>query len=133
MNFFDFLNSVNQTKEDLLKNNPLNEKDYSAFMINRGLSYFHDTIMYANEMNRSSDIPKKWQYDFYLHGLSKRKRFAKWQKKEAFGDDHIVHIIVKEYNYSLPRALEALDILSDDQKNDLIAKYQIGGKGKSYK
>jgi hypothetical protein len=130
MNFFDFLNSVNYTKEDLLKTDPLSEKEYNAFMVNRGLSYFHDTIMYANEMNRSADIPKKWQYDFYLHGLSKKKRFAKWSKKESFGADHIVHIIAKEYEYSLSRALEVMDLLTEEQKKALIQKYEYGGKSK---
>lgn len=133
MNFFDFLNSINQTKEDLIKADSLNEKDYNAFMVNRGLSYFHDTIMYANEMNQFADIPKRWQYDFYLHGVSKKKRFSKWSKKESFGDDHIVHIIAKEYDYSLSRALEVMDILTDEQKEALIQKYECGGKSKSYK
>lgn len=130
MNFFDFLNSINQTKQDLIKADPLNEKDYNAFMINRGLSYFHDTVMYANEMNQFADIPKQWQYAFYLHGVSKKKRFAKWSKKESFGDNHIVHIIAKEYNYSTSRALEVIDILTDEQKEALIRKYEYGGKSK---
>lgn len=130
MNFFDFLNSVNYTKQDLIKADPLSEKEYNAFMVNRGLSYFHDTIMYANEMNQFADIPKKWQYDFYLHGLSKKKRFAKWSKKEAFGSDHIVHIIAKEYEYSLSRALEVIDLLTNEQKEALIQKYACGGKSK---
>lgn len=133
MNFFDFLNSINQTKEDLLSKDPLSEKDYSAFMVNRGLSYFHDTILYANEMNQFASIPRKWQYDFYLHGVPKRKRFSKWHKKESFGDDHIIHVVAKEYDYSLSRALEVLDLLTPEQKEELIQKYNQGGKGKSYK
>lgn len=130
MNFFDFLNSINQTKQDLLKADPLSEKEYNAFMINRGLSYFQDTILYANEMNRCADIPKKWQYDFYLNGIPKRKRFSKWHKKEVFGSDHIIHIICKEYNYSQSRALEVLDLLTNEQKEELVKKYDTGGKTK---
>jgi len=29
----------------------ITEKSYNAFMINRSLSYFQDTVFFANEMN----------------------------------------------------------------------------------
>jgi len=34
MNFFDFLNSINENKKDLIREDPLNEKEYNSFMIN---------------------------------------------------------------------------------------------------
>ena len=41
----------------------LEDKAYPAFMVNRGLSYFLDTILLANEMNRrAGSIPGKMQY-----------------------------------------------------------------------
>jgi hypothetical protein len=63
MNPFDVLNSINYTKENLFED-PQSFKEYSAFMVNRGLSYFPDTILYANEMNRYSSIPNDWQFFF---------------------------------------------------------------------
>ena len=126
MNFFDFLNAINTTKKDILREDPQAEKEYAPFMINRGLSYFPDTIMYANEMNSKAGIPKGWQFDFYLNGVSKRKRFSKWQKKEKLSED--VEVVMKEYDYSSVRAMEVLDILTPDQLKSLHQKYDKGGK-----
>jgi hypothetical protein len=82
MSPFDFINAVTNTKEDLLKKDSLASKDYkkSAFIINRGLSYFVDTVAYANVMNRYSQIPPEWQFSFFLNSIVKKKRFS----KEAF-------------------------------------------------
>ena len=77
MTFFDFLNSINENKRDLLKEDPANISEYVPFMVNRGLSYFPDTVMFANEINQHASIPKEWQYAFYLNGVSKRRRFSK--------------------------------------------------------
>ena len=48
---FDYLNAINQSKENLIVDE-LSEKEYVPFVVNKGLSYFPDTILYANEMNR---------------------------------------------------------------------------------
>ena len=50
MSPFDYLNSINYTKEDIMVDD-ISEKKYNAFMVNRGLSYFYDTVIIANEMN----------------------------------------------------------------------------------
>ena len=63
MNHFDYLNSINYSKENIMHDN-LDEKAYNSFMVNRGLSYFNDTVIYANEMNRYAHIDSKLQYDF---------------------------------------------------------------------
>ena len=43
---FDFLNEINQGKKDLMADDidQQVEKQYNPFIINRGLSYFLDTI-----------------------------------------------------------------------------------------
>lgn len=126
MSPFDFLNSINDTKKNLFLEDPHCEKDYSPYMVNRGLSYFPDTIMFANEMNTHYDIPKKWQYDFYLNGITKKKRFSKWAKKDKTQD--IIKIIMIEYNYSERRALEIINILNTSQIDALVSKYSTGGR-----
>jgi NACalpha-BTF3-like transcription factor len=124
--FFDFLNAINDTKKDLIKEDPHTEKDYVPFMVNRGLSYFGDTVMYANEMNMHASIPKKWQFEFYLAGIKKKKRFSKWSKKESTSDD--LKLIMQEYNYSSKRAQEALDMLTNEQLKSIRESYKTGGK-----
>ena len=122
---FDFINAINLTKKNLFED-PQAEKDYLPFLVNRGLSYFPDTVLYANEMNRNSGIPKDWQFSFFLNTILKKKRFRKWHKKDA---DSESLILVKEYfGYSSEKALEALSILSDEQLAMIKEKLYKGGK-----
>ena len=125
MSPFDFINAINQTKQDLFTD-PLASKDYSAYLVNRGLSYFHDTILYANEMNQRSDIPPAWQFSFFLNTITKKKRFSKWHKKDA---ETKSLLLVKEYfGYSSEKAKEALSVLSEEQLNMIEEKLYKGGK-----
>ena len=126
MNFFDFLNAINVTKQDLIKDDPQSEKEYVPFMVNRGLSYFHDTIMYANEMNKYASVPKKWQFDFYRNSIPKKKRFSKWHKKDQNSDD--LNLVMNAYNYSSEKAAAALEILTDEQIKNLRDSYSRGGR-----
>jgi len=126
MSFFDFLNAINTTKKNLLKEDPLSEKDYVPFMVNRGLSYFSDTIMYANEMNKYASAPKNWQFDFYLHAVPSKKRFSKWTKKEASSED--VKLVMKAYDYSTQKAMQALEMLTSDQLENLRISHNRGGR-----
>ena len=85
MNHFDYLNSINLTKSDIMEDD-IAEKAYNSFMINRGLSYFNDTVLMANEMNLYSHLDKKLQYHFLINIVRKRKRFSKWAKPETESD-----------------------------------------------
>ena len=124
MNPFDFLNSINETKQDLFED-PSAEKDYNSFLVNRGLSFFPDTILYANEMNRYPDSPNRWQFDFLRNSIPKKKRFSKWHKKDAAPE--LVQLIVDHYKYSEKRAIEALSILSPAQIDEIKKSHEIGG------
>ena len=126
MSFFDFLNAINDSKKDLIKEDPLTEKDYVPFMVNRGLSYFPDTIMFANEMNKHASIPKDWQFAFYLNGVNKKKRFSKWHKKDQNSEN--LKLVMREYNYSSEKAAVALELLTDENLKQLKAKYVEGGR-----
>lgn len=122
---FDFVNSINDTKKDLIAEDPTVEKEYVPFMANRSLSYFHDTIFFANEMNINHQLSKKMQYDFLLHSVPKRKRFSKWHKADKVDS---LDLICREYSYSKKKALEVLDMLSSEQLKDIKEKYRTGGR-----
>lgn len=108
----EFLNSINYTKENILSKDSKLEKEYLPFVINKCLSYFPDTIFYSNKMNQNSGIDKKLQYDYYLHSISKKKRFSKWVKPEKHED---IEVIKEVFGYSTQRAEEVLDLLPIDQ------------------
>ena len=124
---FDFINAINLTKKNLFED-PQAEKDYLPFLVNRGLSYFPDTVLYANEMNRNSGIPKDWQFSFFLNTIPKKKRFSKWHKKDADADSDSLTLVKEYFGYSSEKALEALSILSDEQLAMIKEKLYKGGK-----
>ena len=126
MNPFDYLNAINHTKIDIMKGDVQIQKDYNAFIVNRGLSYFPDTIMFANEMNSHASIPKDWQFAFYLNGINKKKRFSKWHKKDQNSEN--LKLVMREYNYSSEKAAVALELLTDENLKQLKAKYVEGGR-----
>jgi hypothetical protein len=126
-NPFDYINSITYTKKNMMAdtdNDPLAEKQYNAFLTNRGLSYFYDTIIYANEMNRYSFLDKKLQYSFLINIIRPKKRFSKWSKKIKNSDLDLV----KEYfQYNDKRAIEALSLLSNDDLRIIKTKIEKGG------
>jgi trimethylamine:corrinoid methyltransferase-like protein len=95
------------------------------FVVNRSLSYFGDTLMFANEMNRFHHTPNKMQYEFYLNLIRKRKRFSKWAKKQ---DSASLDLVKEYYNFSHAKAEEALTILSSDDLESIRKKMFKGGR-----
>ena len=120
----DFLNSINQTKENLLNKDNTAEKEYVPFVINRCLSYFPDTVLHANRMNRLAFLDEKLQYDYYLHSITKRKRFSKWMKPE---EDKNIEVVKEIYGYSSYKAKDVIDLVPMDTLRDLTIK---GGQKK---
>lgn len=121
---FDFVNAINFSKQDLFED-PQADKDYVPFIVNRALSYFPDTVLYANEMNVCGHAPKQWQFDFLTTTIKKRKRFSKWAKKQAYSDDVIA--VSNYYKYSLEQASEAVSLLSVDQLEFIKQQLERGG------
>jgi hypothetical protein len=126
MSPFDFLNAINFTKEDLFEKDPQAAKDYNAFLINRGLSYFPDTIFYANQMNQQSGLDKDMQFFFFLNIISKKKRFSKWSKKDP--ETETLQLVKEYYGYSSEKATEALKVLSEENLIMIKEKLYKGGK-----
>jgi len=126
MNHFDYLNSINLTKTDIMEDD-IAEKAYNSFMINRGLSYFNDTVLMANEMNLYSHLDKKLQYHFLINIVRKRKRFSKWAKPETESD---IEAVKEYYGYSNEKAKEALTLLSPENISIIKKKVSKGGRRK---
>lgn len=117
---FDFISAINFTKDESFV-----EDDYVPYVINKGLSFFADTVLYANEMNLRGDIPKNQQFKFLLNTITKRKRFAKWDKNVPLSDD--LKIVSDYYGFSIEKAREALRILTPEQISIIKNKNYIGG------
>ena len=124
MNPFEYLNAINTTKKDIMVDD-LAEKAYNSFMVNRGLSYFNDTVLMANEMNIHHTIDSRPQFDFLINMVRKRKRFSKWIKPQIESD---VEVVKEYYGYSNEKARQILPLLSPEQINGLKKKVNKGGR-----
>ena len=125
-NPFDYLNAINTTKKNVMVDD-FSEKAYTPFMVNRGLSYFPDTILYANEMNINHHIDNRLQFDFFINIIKKKKRFSKWAKPINVEN---LELIKEYYGYSNEKAKSVLSLLNDAQINELKLRIYKGGKRK---
>ena len=115
MNPFDYLKSINTTKKNIMVDD-LTEKEYNAFIINRGLSFFPDTVLYANEMNLNHHLDSRLQYDFLINIIKKKKRFTKWVKPQEIAN---LEVIKEYYGYSDEKAKSVLSLLNNEQIEEL--------------
>lgn len=103
---FDFTNSISDKRyiDDI--------DGYVAYLTNVSFSNRVDTVFYANEMNKYHNLPEQMQYDFYYHGLAKKKYFAKWAKpvKSKYRE-----AIKEYYNVSSKVAVQYEKTLMPDQ------------------
>ena len=121
MNPFELIKSISNDKKDILEN----EKDYNAFMVNRGLSYFPDTVIYANEMNKFHHLDGRLQYQFLINTIRKRNRFSKWNKSI---ESESINTIKEYYGYSNEKARDVLPLLSNANLNTIKGRIQHGGQ-----
>jgi len=126
MNPFDYLNAINTSKKDIMVDD-FSEKAYTPFMVNRGLSYFPDTILFANEMNINHHIDHRLQFDFFINIIKKKKRFSKWAKPINIEN---LELIKEYYGYSNEKAKSVLSLLNNEQINELKLRMYKGGKRK---
>ena len=120
MSPFEFIKSISSSKKDIMEN----EKDYNAFMINRGLSYFPDTVIYANEMNKFHHLDSRLQYSFLINIIRKRNRFSKWNKSI---ESENISDIKKYYGYSNEKARDVLPLLSNENLKTIRGRINHGG------
>lgn len=124
MNPFDFVNSINQTKKDLLKDSEVSETEYVSFIVNKAVSYFPETILYANQINMVPHTENKLQYHYLLNTIRPGKRFAKWVKREDVED---LDAVKQYYGYSTEKARQALSVLTTNNLHYIKQKLQRGG------
>lgn len=122
---FDFANSINATKENLIVDE-WSENQYNPFIVNRALGFSPDTVIASNEMNSRTHLDKKMQYDFLISVVRKGRRFNKWLKNE----EENLELVQKFFGYSFNKAKEALRILTPEQLDEIrmFEKESKGGK-----
>jgi len=116
---FDYVRAINE------KSKIAHKRDYNPFLANVALSYSLDTIMMANEMNQYPLLPPQCQFDFLYKSVRKGKRFNKWYKEQ---ETPYLEEVMSYYGYSKSKALEALQVLTQDQLRNIIRQMDRGGQ-----
>ena len=121
----DYLNSINFTKKDLMKSEDKDwVKKYPAFIINKILSGFQDTIMLVNEVNRNHFLDKDMQYSFLLNSIRSKKRFSPFLRASKLKN---IDLVKEYYGYSNEKAKSALNILTKEQLKLIKESLYKGG------
>jgi hypothetical protein len=121
--FKDIIPSIQQTKKVVVTEE--NERDYVPFVVNRSLSFHHDIVMFANEMNKLPNLDNILQYHYLLNTVRAfRRPFQKWQKRDTIEN---LDAVKEYYGYSNEKAKEALSILSDTQIEEIKKSLNKGG------
>lgn len=120
---FDYINSINFSKENLMVDD-WSEKQYPPYIVNKGLSYLPDTIIFANEVNSRPHIDKKLQYQFLINTIRPKKRFSKWIKADKLES---IDLVKQYYGYSTEKARRIMNILTQDQIETIKEKLKKGG------
>jgi len=123
--FKDYLPAINYTKKNLMdSDDPMWEKKYPAYMVNKVLSGFQDTVMLCNEMNRNHFIDRDMQFQFLLNSIRSKKRFTPFLKASKIKD---IECVKEYYGYSNDKAKSALDILTKEQLKLIKERLYKGG------
>ena len=122
----EYLKAINQTKEPLMDTaDEMWEKKYPAFVVNRCVYPFSDTILLVNEMNIYNGLDDKLQFHFLLNSIRARKRFSPWLKTSKIKN---LETIKEYFGYSDQRAKEVLNVLTDEDISYMETKLDKGGK-----
>ena len=121
----EYLNAINFSKKNVMDSEDKQWiKKYPAFIINKILSGFSDTIMLVNEMNRNHFIDKDMQFQFLLNSIRSKKRFTPFLRANKLKE---IECVKEYYGYSNDKAKSALDILTKDDIKLIKEKLYKGG------
>ena len=121
----EYLNAINFTKKNVMNSDdPMWEKKYPAFIVNKMLSGFSDTVMLVNEMNRNHFLDRDMQFQFLLNSIRSKKRFTPFLRASKIKD---IECVKEYYGYSNEKAKSALDILTKEQLKLIKERLYKGG------
>jgi len=121
----DYLNAINHTKKNVMDSeDTMWVKKYPAFIVNKVLSGFSDTIMLVNEMNRNHFLDKDMQFQFLLNSIRSKKRYSPFLRARKLKD---IECVKEYYGYNNEKAKTALDILTKKELKLIKEKLYKGG------
>jgi hypothetical protein len=126
MNPFEFVKSITTSGINIVDGLDIKEEHYNPFIVNRALSYHHDCVYFANEINKIYHVDKMLQYETLLAVVRKGSRkYKKWPKTKYTLDQEAV---MEYYACNGKRAKEYLQILSSEQIKIILKRLDKGVK-----
>jgi len=122
---FDYLSDISTNKNYIFDPNDTN-KNYNAFMINRGLAQHLDTIMLANELNKRSGLSKLMHHDFLFYAVDAKKRYGKWAKADTTDFD-LLDYLKEKYQINHNVALDYMSLLDKTELKQLKLESELKG------
>ena len=122
-NPFDYVTAITSSKKNIMVDD-IDERKYNAFIVNRALALFPDTVLFANEMNVNHHIDNRLQFDFLLHAVRKKFRKTQWIKEIKVED---IEAVKEYYGYSNEKAKAVMNLLSKDQIREIKQFIYKGG------
>ena len=99
-------------------------KEYTPFIVNKALSFDMQSIMLANEMNKTHINPE-WAYQFYVGAVTRTTKFSPWIKQAKPIPEATLKAVAEYYQCSIPKAIDACKVLNENQLEVILNK---GGK-----
>lgn len=131
MELTEYLNAINQTKVNVIRENEMPEaaeKAYPRWPLQKILAHHPDCILAINEMNcrglPSYGVSNRQHFEYLLHDLTARKRFAPYIKPEK---NETIELIKNINRFSDKKAREVVDLLSDRDLQLYQESMQEGG------
>lgn len=123
---FDYVKAVNE--KNYIFDKEIEDKSYNSYIMNSALSYYRDTIFFANEANKFQNVNNKQHFDFYYFGIPKRKRWSPWVKTPKF-DKEFVDKVANLYKVSFVQAKEYINIMDESDLNMLKSMLTTSSEG----
>jgi nitrogen regulatory protein PII-like uncharacterized protein len=127
-NPFDYVNSILKNKLNMIRGSEegieITSKPYNPYLTNKALSFYVDSVLYANEMNMLSHIDKDQQYEYLINNIRSMNRTHTWFKQEKNED---IELLMGYYYVNRQRAIEISKFISEEDLKKIKSQVKDGG------
>lgn len=122
---YNFFNNISHEKHDVTQDDIFALKSFNSFVMLRVFSFHIDSILIAEKLNRLPNASNETVYKYLLARVRKKRRKWVYPKEDAITPD--LELIMKHYDYSLEKAIEARKLLSEEFIAKIAESYDEGG------
>ena len=129
---FDYVKDLSFEKRNLAKQ--VEEEtgkfpsEFVPYVVLKTFGNSPDTVLLANEINiRFTELSPEVQYQFYLYGLPKRKRFNKFYSEDKERTE-IIHALMKYYNWGMNESIINMKMFTKDELKEIVRRVTDNGR-----